>query len=299
MHCVFSSVVIIFIKEKKINLILKIIFQDPVNYIINSINILQQFKVLIQGCNENIDSTSNDSMTSLLNLSTRDCSSKTKENKRSEDLTSLLDNTINLTQKTLDSIIDEKTDRAMKLCDVNFIVREKYDASIVMCDEVSDYIKKFYKKIWINKNNTINKYDFERQRFVCDTNESPLEEVDSLINQVLKSVEKLYKKHFEDTDNETENDEKLLKYLIIQPLSSDLESCDLSSIYDQLKNVLKLSMNDELLKSCLPIFDQYALLVQYFITQQTMIYRVLSKMNYLLSTLFTDLVSNVSSKNHI
>lgn len=254
---------------------------------------------MIQGCNENIDSTSIDSVTSLLNLSTCDCSSKTKENKLSEELSSILDNTINLTKKTLDSIVDEKTDRAMKLCDVNFIVCEKYDASIVMCDEVSDYINKFYKKVWINKYNTINKHDFERQLFVSDTNESPLEEVDSLMNQVLKSVEKLYKKHAENADNESENDEKLLKYLIIQPLSSDLESCDLSSIYNQLKNVLKLSVNDELLKSCLPIFDQYALLVQYFITQQTMIYRALSKMNYLLSTLFTDLVSNVSSKKHI
>lgn len=247
--------------------------------------------MVIQGCNENIDSTSVDSLTSLLNSSTCHCSSKTKEKKISEDLPTILDNTIDLTRTTLNSIIDEKTDRAMKLCDLNFIVREKYDASIIVCDEVSDYINKFYKKVWINKKNTINKQNFNRQPFESDTNESPLEDIDCLVNQVLKSVEKLYKKH---ADNETQNDEKLLKYLIIQPLSSDLESCDLSSINNQLKNIIKLSINDNLLKSCLPLFDQYALLVQYFITQQTMVYRVLSKMNYLLSTLFTDLVSNVS-----
>lgn len=260
---------------------------------------MQQFKILIQNSNENIDSTSIDSITSLLNLSTCDCSSKTKENKLSENLTSLLDDTINLTQTTLDSIIDKKADYAMKLCDVNFITREKYDASITVCEEVSDYINKFYKKAWINKNNTMYKHKIKRQLFVSDTNESPLEEIDNLINQVLKSVEKLYKKHADNTDHETKNDEKLLKHLIIQPLSSDLESCDLSSIYEQLKSVLKVSANDKLLKSCQPIFNQYALLVQYFVTKQTMIYRVLSKMNYLLATLFTDLVSNVSSKKHI
>lgn len=245
----------------------------------------------IQGCNENIDSTSSDSVTSLLNLSTCDCSNKTKENKPSEEITSVIDKTIILTQKTLNSIIDQKTDRAMKLCELNFIARDKYDASIVMCDNLSEYIKNLYKKVWINKSNTINKHDFKRHPFVSDTNESPLEEVDSLLNQVLKSVEKLYKKH---TVNETECEDKLLKCLIIQPLSSDLENCDLSSINNQLKNVIKLSVNDNILGSCLPLFEQYALLVQYFITQQTMVYRVLSKMNYLLSTLFTDLASNVS-----
>lgn len=247
----------------------------------------------MQCCNENVDLTSIDSITSLLDLPTADCSSSgNKKNKPSDEVISNLNDIINLSQNTLDTLMDTKTYRAMKLCNVEFMVQNTYDGAIVMCDKITDYINKFYKKIWIGKNCTNNKNAYERQKFAPNVTEAPLEEIDGLISQVLKSVEKLYKKHI---DLKTENeDEKLLKCQIVQPLSSDLEDCNLSSINKQLKTILKSSIGDNVLRSCCPLFEQYALLVQFFITQQTMVYRVLSKMNYLLSTLFTDLASNVS-----
>jgi hypothetical protein len=258
---------------------------------VNSINLLQQLKIALQCGSENIDSTSTDSMTSLLGISPRD----SEKEQPSEEITTNVDDIIKLTHNTLDSIIDEKTYNAMKLCDINFIVYEKYDASILICEQLMQYINRFYKTAWINNIHSIEKHQIERQNFVSDDNETPLKEINSLINQILLVVEKLYKKHV-DIKNDNE-DEKLLKCLIIQPLSSDLEDCDIISINKQLKNVLKLSIGNNVLKSCLPIFEQYTLLVQYFITQQTTVYRVLSKMNYLLATLFTDLASNVCLLN--
>jgi len=226
-------------------------------------------------------------MTSLLGISPRD----SEKEQPSEEITTNVDDIIKLTHNTLDSIIDEKTYSAMKLCDINFIVYEKYDASILICEQIMQYISKFYKTVWINDIHSIENHQIERQPFVSDANETPLNELNSLINQILLAVEKLYKKHT-DTKKDTE-DEKLLKSLIIQPLFSDLEDCDIISINKQLKNVLKSSVGSNVLKSCRPLLEQYTLLVQYFITQQTTIYRVLSKMNYLLATLFTDLASNV------
>jgi len=254
---------------------------------VNSINLLQQLKIALQCGDKNIDSISTDSMTSLLGISPRD----SEKEQPSEEITTNVDDIIKLTHNTLDSIIDEKTYSAMKLCDINFIVYEKYDASILICEQIMQYISKFYKTVWINDIHSIENHQIERQPFVSDANETPLNEINSLINQILLVVEKLYKKHT-DTKKDTE-DEKLLKSLIIQPLFSDLEDCDIISINKQLKNVLKSSIGSNVLKSCRPLFEQYTLLVQYFITQQTTVYRVLSKMNYLLATLFTDLASNV------
>lgn len=254
---------------------------------VNSINLLQQLKIALQCGSENIDSTSNDSMTLLLGVSPRD----PEKEQPSEEIYTNVDDIIKLTHNTLDSIIDEKTYNAMKLCDLNFIVYDKYDASILVCEQLTQYINRFYKTAWINNINTIENHQIKRLPFVSDANGSPLEEINSLINQILIAVEKLYKKH---SDIKKENeDEKLLKCLIIQPLSSDLEDCDIISINKQLKNVLKSSIGSYVFRTCRPIFEQYILLVQYFITQQTTVYRVLSKMNYLLSTLFTDLASNV------
>lgn len=248
--------------------------------------------MVIESCSENIDSTSNDSVTTLLNISFPVGNSSYKDYKTSDEIIKSIDNIVSVAQKALNSIIDKKTFHAMKLCNISFIVSEKYNAALLLCDQLREYIDQLYKSIWISQSNTINKHNFERQSFISDTNEPPLEEINSLVNQVLISVEKLYKKH---SDIQTENeDNKLLKYLIIQPLSEDLKDCDLVSINKQLKNVLKLGVGDNVLRSCLPLFEQYALLVQYFITLQTTIYRVLSKMNYLLSSLFTDLASNVS-----
>lgn len=218
--------------------------------------------------------------------------SNNKDCKTSDEIIKSIDNIVSVAQKALDSILDKKTFHAMKLCNISFIVSEKYNATLLLCDQLKEYIDQLYKNIWISQSNTVNKHNFEHQSFVSDTNEPPLEEINSLVNQVLISVEKLYKKHY---DIQTENeDNKLLKYLIIQPLSADLKDCDLVSINKQLKNVLKLGVGDNVLRSCLPLFEQYASLVQYFITLQTTVYRVLSKMNYLLSSLFTDLASNVS-----
>ncbi|KAE9533494.1 hypothetical protein AGLY_009132 [Aphis glycines] len=262
------------------------VFQQPVNFMVNSINLLQQLKIALQCGDKNIDSISTDSMTSLLGISPRD----SEKEQPSEEITTNVDDIIKLTHNTLDSIIDEKTYSAMKLCDINFIVYEKYDASILICEQIMQYISKFYKTVWINDIHSIENHQIERQPFVSDANETPLNEINSLINQILLVVEKLYKKHT-DTKKDTE-DEKLLKSLIIQPLFSDLEDCDIISINKQLKNVLKSSIGSNVLKSCRPLFEQYTLLVQYFITQQTTVYRVLSKMNYLLATLFTDLASN-------
>lgn len=259
---------------------------------INCINILHQFKVAIQCCNKNIDSTSNDSITHILNLSS--CG-RNNENKNFDEIISDLNDMINIAQTTLNSIIDKKTYNAMKLCNLNFMIREKYDALLIVCDKLTEYINDFYKNTWINNNSTINEHNFEHRPFVSNNNEPPLDEMNNLINRVLISVEKLYKKH---TDLKVENeDDILLKYLIIKPLSLDLEDFDIISINKQYKNVLKLSVGNDILKSCLPLFEQYAMLAQYFITQQTMVYRVLSKMNYVLSVLFTDLASNVNYKN--
>lgn len=230
------------------------------------------------------------SVTSLFSLLSSD-SSENKQ-KKSEEIITDLNEIINLTQKTLDSITDKKTYHAMKLCDVSFISKEKYDAAVVVCDQLKEYINKFYKNIWINENNTINQHNFERKTFETGFNEPPLDKINSLLNLLLKSVEKLYKKH---TDTTTiDDDDKLLKYLIIHPLSADLEDCNINSINKQLKFVLESSVGNNVLRTCRPLFDQYSLLLQFFITQQTMVYRVLSKMNYLLSTLFTDLATNVS-----
>lgn len=179
----------------------------------------------------------------------------------------------------------------MKLCNVNFIIREKYDATVIVCEQLTEYITSFYKNVWINESNTINKYKFEFQPFISDVNEPSLIEINSLVNQMLKSIEKLHKKYSE--LNAENDDEKKLKNLI-QPLSLDLYDCNLTSINKQLKKVLRSSIGNSILRSCHPIFKQYILLVQYFITQQTMVYRVLSKMNYLLASLFTDLALNVS-----
>lgn len=261
---------------------------------INCINILQQFKMTIQCCDTNINSTSNDSITSLLNLSLSDCTDENKEI-NSDEIINNIDEIINMTQKTLDTIINKKTYQAMKLCNINFIDYENYNAAVDVCDQLYEYIDNLYNNVWINKYNTIGKHQFDFQSYdISDNFEPPLEQINSLLNQVLKSVEKLYKKH---SNIQTENEDiKLLKCLV-QPLSSDLNDCDLISINDEFKNVLKSAIGTDVLKSCIPVFEQYALLVQYYITQQTMVYRVLSKMNYLLSSLFTDLTSNVSFKN--
>lgn len=232
-----------------------------------------------------------DSVTSLFSLLSNN-SSENKQNK-SEEITTDLNVIIDLTLKTLDSITDKKTYQATKLCGVSFTSKEKYDAAVTVCDQLTEYINKFYKNVWINKNNTINNHNFERQTFTTGFNEPPLEEINSLLNLLLKSVEKLYKKH---SDIKTNNeDDKLLKNLIIHPLSADLEDCNINSINKQLKYVLESSVGNNVLRTCRPLFEQYSLLVQFFITQQTMVYRVLSKINYLLSTLFTDLATNVSS----
>lgn len=213
-----------------------------------------------------------------------------------EEIISTLDDTINLTQNALNSIVDKQTYHNMKLCNVSFMIREKYDAAVIVSKQLTDYINNFYKNEWINQSNTIHKHQFEFQPFLSDVNEPSLIEINSLVNQMLKSIEKLHKKY---TDIKTEDDnEKILKYLI-QPLSSDLKDCNLTSINKQLKNVLRSSIGNSILRSCHPIFEQYILLVQYFTTQQTMAYRVLSKMNYLLSSLFTDLTLNVSYKEKI
>lgn len=258
---------------------------------VNSINILQQFNVVLESCDENLESTSIDSIISLLNNVS--CDSLNKNiNIPAGDIATKLNGVIEAAQNVLNSIRDKKTYHAMKLSNVNFIVREKYEAAVLMCCKLTEYINSFYKNEWINESNTVHKHNFEHQPFVSNSNEPPLEEINTLVNQVLKSVEKLYKKH---NDVKVENDdEKLLKSSIVLPLTSDLENCDLISINMQLKNVLQLSNGDNVLKSCRPLLEQYALLVQYFITQQTMVYRVLAKMNYLLSTLFTDLTTNVS-----
>lgn len=258
---------------------------------INCINILQQFKVAIQCYNKNIDSTSNDSVTSLLNLSYG------HKNKSFDEIISDLNEMIILSQSKLNLIIDSKTHNAMKLCNLNFLVREKYDALLDMCNQLTEYIEDFYKNIWINNNSTIEEHHFEHQPFVSNNNKPPLNEMNNLINQVLLSIEKLYKKQI-DQEMKNKDDDMLLKCLIVQPLSSDLEDFNLISINKHLKNVLKLSVGDNVLKSCLPLFEQYTMLLQYFITQQTMVYRVLSKMNYVLSVLFTDLALNVSYKCH-
>lgn len=258
------------------------------NYVVNSINILQQFKVAIQCNNEIKDSTSIDSISTLLNST----SIKNKETNSLEGTLSNLDEMIALTQDSLSNLIDKKEYLAMKLCDVNFIDMANYEITNKLCTKLTDYINKIYKKIWINKNNTINEHKFDIQPFVSKNNEPLLEKTNILVNHVLKSVEILFKKHKD--INSTNDDEKLLKNLIIEPLSSDLNDFNLTSINKQFKNVLKSSIGDNVLLACLPLFEQYILLVQYFITQQTMAYRVLSKMNYLLSSIFTDLVSNVS-----
>lgn len=247
----------------------------------------------IQSCNKNIDSTSNDSVTTLLNVSFPVYGSSNKSCKTSDEIIQSIDNIISNAQTTLEAILDKKTFYAMKLCSINFIVSEKYNSALILCDQLKEYIDLLYKNVWISQSNSINRHNFERLTFISDSNEPPLEEINNLVNQVLLSVEKLYKKH---SGLQTKNeDTKLLKYLIVQPLSADLKDCDLISINKQLKNVLKLGVGDNVFRSCLPIFEQYALLVQYFITLQTTTYRVLSKMNYLLSSLFTDLASNVSN----
>lgn len=253
---------------------------------------MQQFKVAVQCCNENIDSKSTDSITTLFGIPAYNHPSKKKSKKTSNEILIDIDETINLTQNALNSLMDNKTYRAMKLSNVNFTIKEKYNAAVDMCNQLTEYIIEFYKGIWINDYNTLIKHKFKRQVFVSENTEQPLEEINSLITQVLKSVEKLYKKQV-DIKSEN-NDDKLLKNLIIQSLSSDLEDFNFTSIINQFENVLKLSIGDDLLKLCRPLFEQYILLAQYFITQQTMVYRVLVKMNYLLSTLFTDLASNVS-----
>lgn len=260
-------------------------------YVVNSINILQQFKVSIQCNKENIDPTLIDSIEILLDSS----SIKNKDQNKSLDgILSNLNEVIDSAQSTLDCYINKKEYYAMKLCDVHFIDSTNYESINKLCTTLTECINKIYENVWINKSNTINEHQFDSQPFISNNNEPLLEEINILVNQVLKSVEKLYKKH---TDIKTENeDDKLLKYLIIQPLSSDLEDFNLIAINKQFKNVLKSSTGDDVLKSCLPLFEQYILLVQYFITQQTMAYRVLTKMNYLLSTIFTDIVANVSLK---
>lgn len=257
------------------------------NYVVNSINILQQFKVSIQCNKENFNPTSVDSIKTLL-----DSSIKNKDqNKCLDGILSNLNEVIDSAQSTLDSYIDKKEYYAMKLCNVHFIESTNYESINKLCTTLTECINTIYENVWINKINTIKEHQFDSQSFISNNNESLLGEINILLNQVLKAIEKLYKKH---NDLKTENEgDKLLKYLIIQPLSSDLEDFNLTSINEQLKNVLKSSTGNDVLKSCLPLFEQYVLLVQYFITQQTMAYRVLSKMNYLLSTIFTDIVSNV------
>lgn len=246
----------------------------------------------IQCCIENIDYKSTDSITSLFNLVSCDCPSENISNKTSNEMLNDLDNIINLIQNELNCIMNKETYHAMKLSNVNFMMEQNYYKAIIMCEKVSRFINEFYNDIWINNSNTLDNHKFKHHIFEPELIEQPLEEMNSLITQVLKSVEILYKKQTEiKSDNK---EDKLLKYLIIQPLFSDLEDCELISITNQFEHILKLSSGDNLLKSCLPLFEQYILLVQYFITQQTMAYRVLAKMHYLLSTLFTDLASNVS-----
>ncbi|XP_025407976.1 midasin-like [Sipha flava] len=264
----------------------------PINYIANSLNFLHQLKVAIQDCDENIDFTSNDSVTSLLNSNTQHTSFNDKEPKPSETVNTNLDDFINEGLSELNFIIDKDSTRAMKLCNVNFLLRSNYIKSVFTSNVFMEYISKSNEKTRILSNDdNFNPENRFMDQFVAPyVNEPNFKEINNLINQILKSVEKLYQKN-SDPENDNEND-KLLKRLIIQPLSSDLEDCNLANITKRLENVLKSLIGNHVLRCCHPLLEQYALLVQYLITQQTMVYRALSKFNYLLSTLFTDLASN-------
>lgn len=233
-----------------------------------------------------MDDTSNTSVTYLI----RHVFDKSNEN--SDEIIDNLDSVINLAQNKLNILKDKKKYHAMKLCDIDFIEGKDYWETIELCNTLRDCINELYEKVLISTNNTLDKYNFEPQSLITVPKEPALKEMNSLINHVLKSVEKLYKIH-SNTQPENETD-KLIKSQILQPLSADLKECDLTFINEQLKSILKFSIGNDELRSCIPLFEQYALLVQYFITQQTMAYRVVSKMNYLLSTLFTDLTLNVS-----
>ncbi|XP_050541449.1 midasin [Daktulosphaira vitifoliae] len=267
----------------------------PINYIINSINVLQQLKVYIQCYDQSINSDE-----ILFNL----LSSKSSEDKNSSfidspkitnDVISNLNDIINRSQNYLTLMTKEKSVNAMKLSKLHFITKNDYADAVSICELISQYINNFYREILMVEKQ-FPKIRAEHELFTTDASipsehtSTSLDAISQLINLVLKSVEKLYKKY---NDTQLNNDdEKLLKCQIIQSLSVDLEICDLNLINKQLKNVLKLSVGDNILRSCQPLFEQYALLVQFFITQQTMSYRVLSKMSYTLSALFTDLATN-------
>lgn len=261
---------------------------------VNSLYVLHQLKVVMENCNENIDCTSNDSVTSLLNSVSNTSPFNNLKFKPSEKLHQNLNTIISHTTAKLDSFFDEKEVFAMKLSNINYIDGNSYEQAAVMNNNFQLCIDHIYDK-YLNYNNSLENYQFKHQPFVPDVNEPQLEEINNLMNQILKSVEKLYKKHV-DLENDNESD-KLLKCLIVQPLSSDLEDCDFITINKQLNNVLKSSLGNDVLRSCHPLLEQYSLLVQYLITQQTMVYRALSKFSYLLSTLFTDLASNVSDQH--
>ncbi|KAL2731877.1 LOW QUALITY PROTEIN: midasin-like, partial [Vespula squamosa] len=133
--------------------------------------------------------------------------------------------------------------------------------------------------------------------------------IDNLVKNILLVVQKKYKANTSEDDapclNNDDNDDKdveddfernKLKEKLIEDLEKNIEELKITHIYELLKNLLfgigEKKDCKRLLLQCLPIMEQYLLLVQFYLNEQIASFRVTCKLLYLQLNVFLDLATN-------
>ncbi|XP_011696637.1 PREDICTED: midasin-like [Wasmannia auropunctata] len=129
-----------------------------------------------------------------------------------------------------------------------------------------------------------------------------------VIKTILFAIQKKYKdikkdtnkKPNEENDNDTEEEENL-NMKLVESLEQDIIELKLSNIYNLFSDLL-LSIREfdlqsanyciRLLLKCLPLLEQYILLVQFYLNEQVASFRITCKILYLQLNVFLDLAAN-------
>ncbi|XP_046836565.1 midasin isoform X1 [Vespa crabro] len=166
----------------------------------------------------------------------------------------------------------------------------------------------------INAFNELKKLPTNKNTDLCSNDADCIKRsIDNLIKDILLVVQKKYKANtseddkrcLNDDDDDNDNDEKdvdddfeqnKLKEKLIEDLEKNIEELKISHIYELVKNLLfKIGENQDckrLILQCLPIMEQYLLLVQFYLNEQVASFRVTCKLLYLQLNVFLDLATN-------
>lgn len=165
---------------------------------------------------------------------------------------------------------------------------------------VSDSLKWLLKRLDMAKESLTSEYSSESDVNIDDFNTR----IDKLTENILLIIQNMYKKYNENKEaTETdENDyhENHLRIAIIENLLQDISVLEMKKIFRNIIKIMncinKMGTNDinqcrQRLRNCVPLLEQICLMYEYFVTQQVAAYRVTSKMNSVLLSIFTELVT--------